>query len=212
MVEYSLKRFKESKATVGLAVVKQAYHIKSDEYSKEGLPLPFLQLFLDSDVIKALCESGIDFAKLEFLGTIGVQNILSELISYVISVAHRITIVCEDNKKKGAEKLVTKDELIKSLKKQQALNEVRTRKVIIISESIASAANAIVIGAIEVGAAYTENPELAKEAAKYLDLGGYLSTIIHLFTDIRFITKIKKEFIAQAVEKNYKEKLDAIKA
>lgn len=212
MVEYSLKRFNESKATVGLAVVKQAYHIKSDEYSKEGLPLPFLQLLLDSDVIKALCESGIDFAKLEFLGTIGVQTILSELISYVISVAHRVTIVCEDNKKKGAEKIITKEELIESLKKQQTLNEVRTRKVIVISESIASAANAIVIGAVEVGAVYTENPDLAKEAVEYLDLGGYLSTIIHLFTDIRFITKIKKEFIAQAVENNYKEKLDAIRA
>ncbi len=212
MVEYSLKRFMESKATVGLAVVKQAYHIKSDEYSKEGLPLPFLQLLLDSDVIKALCESGIDFAKLEFLKTIGVQTILSELISYVISVAHRVTIVCEDNKKKGAEKLVTKEELINSLKKQQTLNEVRTRKVIVISESIASAANAIVVGAMEVGAACTSNSELSEEAIKYLDLGGYLSTIIHLFTDIRFITKIKKTFIAQAVENNYKEKLDAIKA
>ena len=152
------------------------------------------------------------FAKLEFLKTIGVQTILSELISYVISVAHRITIVCEDNKKKGAEKLVTKEELINSLKKQQTLNEVRTRKVIVISESIASAANAIVIGAMEVGAACTSNSELSEEAIKYLDLGGYLSTIIHLFTDIRFITKIKKTFIAQAVENNYKEKLDAIKA
>ena len=81
-----------------------------------------------------------------------------------------------------------------------------------ICKHIASAANAIVIGAMEVCAACTSNSELSEEAIKYLDLGGYLSTIIHLFTDIRFITKIKKTFIAQAVENNYKEKLDAIKA
>lgn len=211
MVEYSLKRYNESKKTVGLAVIKQAYHIKSDEYSKEGLPLPFLQLLFDSDIISELCESGIDYSKLQFLGTVGTQTILSELISYIISVAHRITIVCEDNKKSGKDKVITKEELIKSLTKKKTLNEVRTRKIIVISESIASIANAIVIAAIEVGAAYTENVELAEEAIKYLDIGGYLSTVIHLFSDIRFITKIKKEFIAQAVEKNYREKLDSLK-
>lgn len=210
MLEYSINRFRESKKTVGLAVIKQAYHIKSDEYSKEGLSLPFLQLFLDSDVIKELCESGIDYAKLQFLGTVGVQTILSEFISYIISVAHRITIICDDNKKLGKDKIITKEEVIQSLTKKKTLNEVRTRKVIVISESIASIANAIVIAGIEVRATYTENVELSGKAIKYLDIGGYLSTVIHLFSDIRFITKIKKEFIAQAVEKNYKEKLNSL--
>ena len=98
-----------------------------------------------------------------------------------------------------------------SLKKHQTLNEVRTRKVIIISESIASIANGLIVGAIEVGAAYTGNAELSKQAVKYLDFGGYVTTNLHLFKDIRFITKKKKEFVAQAVNKNYREKLDAIK-
>ena len=211
LFEYSIKRYKESKATVALALAKQFYHIKSDEYSKAGVSLPFLQFFLDSDVIKELCESGLDYAKLDFLGTIGKQTLLSELINYLIAVAHRITIVCEDNKSKNAKKLINKEELIKTLKKQKTLTEVRTRKVVIISDCIASIANGLVIGGIEIGAYFTENAELGKEALKYLDLGGYLSTLIHLFTDIRFITKIKKEFIAQAVANNFQEKLNAIK-
>ncbi|MHC0040933.1 hypothetical protein ACXGR2_05480 [Streptococcus periodonticum] len=71
--------------------------------------------------------------------------------------------------------------------------------------------NAIVIGSIELFAVYTENEKLAKDAIKKLDIGGYISTIFHLFNDIRFITKIKKDFIAKAIEENYQDKLAQVK-
>ena len=71
--------------------------------------------------------------------------------------------------------------------------------------------NAIVIGSIELFAVYTENEKLAKDAIKKLDIGGYISTVFHLFTDIRFITKIKKDFIAKAIEENYQDKLAQVK-
>lgn len=201
MFEYTVKRYKKSKATIGLAFIKQAYHIKSDEYSKEGLSLPFLQLLVDSDIIKELCESGIDYAKLDFLGSVGVQTALAEMINYVISVAHRTTIVCEENKKNN--ETITKDQLLQSLKKNVTLHEVRTRKVIIISESIASLVNAgIVLIAVKRGAG---------DLVKKVDIGGYISTIFHLFNDIRFITKIKKDFIAKAIEENYQDKLAQVK-
>ena len=209
MFEYSVKRFKESKATVGLAVIKQGYHIKSDEYSKEGLGLPFLQLLFESEIIQELCESGIDYAKLDFLGTVAKQTIFAEVINYVISIAHRIAIICEGNHIEN--KKITKRQLLQSLKKNATLNEVRTRKVILISECIASSVNAIVIGGIEIAAVMTENGELAKEAAKKIDIGGYISTVLHLFSDIRFISKIKKDFIAKSIEENYREKLENIK-
>ena len=205
MFEYAVKRYKESKATIGLAVIKQGYHIKSDEYSKEGLSLPFLQLLLDSEIIQELCESGIDYAKLDFLGTVSIQTMFAEVINYIISVAHRITIICDDNKKNNEH--ITKEQLLQSLRKNATLNEVRTRKVILISECIASSVNAIVIGGIEIGAVLTENEVLEKEAAKKIDFGGYISMVLHLFSDIRFITKIKKDFIAKAIEENYQEKL-----
>lgn len=188
MFEYTVKRYKKSKATIGLAFIKQAYHIKSDEYSKEGLSLPFLQLLVDSDIIKELCESGIDYAKLDFWGSVGVQTALAEMINYVISVAHRITIICGENKKNN--ETITKDQLLQSLKKNVTLHEVRTRKVIIISKSIASLVNAgIVLIAVKRGAG---------DLVKKVDIGGYISTIFHLFNDIRFITKIKKRFYCKS--------------
>lgn len=76
---------------------------------------------------------------------------------------------------------------------------------------LASLVNAIVIGSIELFAVYTENEKMAKDAIKKLDIGGYISTVFHLFTDIRFITKIKKDFIAKAIEENYQDKLAQVK-
>jgi len=209
MFEHSIKRYKESKATVGLAVIKQGYHIKSDEYSKDGLALPFLQLLLDSEIIQELCKSGIDYAKLDFLGTVAKQTLLAEIINYVISIAHRITIICDQNKKENQD--ITKHQLLQILKKNATLNEVRTRKVILISEVIASSVNAIIIGGVEVAAFVTENEKLATDAVKKIDIGGYISTVLHLFSDTRFISKIKKDFIDKAIKENYREKLDKIK-
>lgn len=76
---------------------------------------------------------------------------------------------------------------------------------------LASLVNAIVIGSIELFAVYTENEKMAKDAIKKLYIGGYISTVFHLFTDIRFITKIKKDFIAKAIEENYQDKLAQVK-
>ena len=200
MFKYSAERYKESKATIVLAVIKQFYHIKSDEYSKEGLSLPFLQLFFDSDIIQELCESGIDYAKLEFLQTVATQATLAEVINLIISVVHRMTIVLEENNKNN--EIITKEQLSQLLKKNASLTEVRTRKVIIISESIASTVNA----GIGFAAAYTGNEDLARK----VDIGGYISTVFHLFSDIRFITKIKKDFISKSIEENYQKKLKQI--
>ncbi|MCT7399996.1 hypothetical protein N5B56_13075 [Eubacterium sp. LFL-14] len=106
---------------------------------------------------------------------------------------------------------ITLTQLKEYLRKSASLHEVRTRKIIMISEYIASSVNAIVIGGIEVVAAVTYNEKLAEEAVKRIDIGGYISTIIHLFSDIRFISKIKKDFIEKSIEENYKEKLAKVK-
>ena len=61
------------------------------------------------------------------------------------------------------------------------LYEVRTRKILLYSNTIASTSNVIV-------SCLTKKFEL-------LDVGGLIVTIIRLFSDIRFIAKIKQEFI-----------------
>lgn len=65
------------------------------------------------------------------------------------------------------------------------LYEVRTRKILLISNSIASTSTII-------NTAITKNP-------KNLDIGSLLNTITHLFSDVRFIMRIKKEFVESEI-------------
>lgn len=72
---------------------------------------------------------------------------------------------------------------------------------------IASTSNLIAVGvAAGIGAA-GENPEMVKRSLKYLDVGGLLVTIAHLFTDIRFILKVKEEFINSKLDAQLLEEL-----
>lgn len=62
---------------------------------------------------------------------------------------------------------------------------MRSRKLLLISNSIASTSTII-------NAAITSNP-------KNLDIGSLLNTITHLFSDLRFIARIKQEFIESEI-------------
>lgn len=72
--------------------------------------------------------------------------------------------------------------------------EVRTRKVLAYSNAIASSSNIITV--------------LIAEKPDKLDIGGLLVTITRLFTDIRFITKLKDEFINVQLDEGMQRQLD----
>jgi hypothetical protein len=74
--------------------------------------------------------------------------------------------------------------------------EVRTRKILLISHMIASSSNIIYC-------VIMKNP-------KKLDIGGLLVTVVRLFSDIRFINKIKKEFIQTEIDKSLQIELDKL--
>ena len=74
------------------------------------------------------------------------------------------------------------------------LFEVRTRKILLISNSIASTSTIINTA---------RNP-------KNLDIGSLLNTITHLFTDLHFIAKIKQEFINNEISDRLKKEIDEI--
>lgn len=203
IIEHGITRWKESKATVALAVAHQTYHINSDKLSHDGIPLPFVEVLFDSKFIQNLTKTQFDYAKLEFLGNIAKQTFFAEAINYIISVAHRFTIIIQERKEEGIKLNI--NDFKESLIKHKTLDEVRTKKIILYSLCMASIANGLIIGGI--AAIKTKNEELSKEALKKIDIGGYISTIIHLFSDIRFITKIKKEFCAQMVENDFQNRL-----
>ena len=88
------------------------------------------------------------------------------------------------------EQLFVAQELINKVKSKCCgiKDEVRTRKILSISNSLASAGNI----------AYA----IGTEDWRKLDVGGILVTLYRLFTDVRFITKVKKDFIETEMDKS----------
>ena len=106
---------------------------------------------------------------------IGVSAAISIFFDMVISLVHGLF-----NKEKIDKKIY----------------EVRTRKILLISNSIASTSSII-------NAAITQNP-------KNLDIGGLLNTVSRCFRDIRFITKVKEEFINNELNKDLQLELNKL--
>lgn len=171
----SYQTVKDDFLNLPAAIFAQAQHLKSDVYTKTGLPVPMLAAFnenfatnLYKNQYDALC-----FARDAKI--VGASYIVSMLIDMIIGLVHG---------------------LYRKENESKEMYEVRTRKILLISNSIASTSSII-------------NASLSNNV-KNLDIGSVLSTITHLFTDIRFITKIKQEFIENEICKKLQVELDEI--
>ena len=51
-----------------------------------------------------------------------------------------------------------------------------------------------------------------KKAINYLDVGGLIVTITRLFSDVRFITKVKEEFIDSKIDEQNKKLIEMLDA
>lgn len=157
------------------AVFRQGLHFESDKYTKLGLPVPLLGVFSENLAGK-LYKSQYDalcFAK--DMKKIGMSAIIAIIINMIIGLTHGLFY--------NADKDGERD-----------LYEVRTRKILMYSNVLASASNVITV-------CITKNP-------KKLDIGGLLVTISRLFTDVRFITRIKQEFIEAELDAGMQYELD----
>ena len=171
----SYQTVKDDYLNLPAAIFAQAQHLKSDVYTKTGLPVPLLAAFSENfatnlykNQYDALC-----FARDAKI--VGASYIVSMLIDMIIGLVHG---------------------LYRKENESKEMYEVRTRKILLISNSIASTSSII-------------NASLSHNV-KNLDIGSVLSTITHLFTDIRFITKIKQEFIENEICKKMQVELDEI--
>lgn len=159
----------DGKIAVGSAVIREAIHLKSDVNTKRSLPIPGISVVSPSFAEK-LCNYGIDTA------SVGTEIGLSIAINTIISIVHRLFY----------------DETVDDSK----LYKVRTRKIILYSNTIASVSNVI-------ATAINKNPQV-------FDVGGLLVTITRLFSDIRFITRVKQEFIESQLDIHFKGITDEI--
>lgn len=157
------------------AIFAEFQHLKSDVNTKLGLPIPVLEAF-NEDLAGKLYKSQYDSLCLaRDLKIIGGSLLISTLIDMIIGLVHG---------------------LFRDSNEPKDLYEVRTRKILLVSNTIATTSSAIVTG-------ITQNP-------KNLDIGSLLSTVSHLFTDVRFIYKIKREFIENEIDRKMQAELDEI--
>lgn len=159
------------------ALFAQAQHLKSDEYTKLGLPVPLLSSINEKFASKLYSENYDSLCFARDAKIVGVSFIISKIIDIIITLTHGFFMKEDDDKD---------------------LFEVRTRKILLVSNSIASTSTII-------NAAITNNP-------RNLDIGSLLNTITHLFTDLRFMAKIKQEFIENEISDRLMKEIDEIDA
>lgn len=159
------------------ALFAQAQHLKSDEFTKLGLPVPLLSSFNEEFASKLYSENYDALCFARDAKIVGASFVVSKLFDIIISLTHGLFRKEDEDKE---------------------LYEVRTRKILLISNSIASTSTII-------NTAITKNP-------KNLDIGSLLNTVTHLFSDIRFISKIKKEFINNEISDRLKKEIAEIDA
>ncbi|MCL2400805.1 MAG: hypothetical protein FWC91_13795 [Defluviitaleaceae bacterium] len=160
----------EGKQAVGIAMLKHWEHIRSDKYSTAGLPIPIISA-ISPDIARNLAEYGIDVGNIE---TIGNQASYAMLINTFIAMIHGMLY---DKTKYSS----------------WSVYEVKTRKIILYSNLIASASNIIYVALNVYGGNAT--------AARKLDIGGIIVTIYRLITDTEFIRNVKEEFVFGGFDK-----------
>ena len=152
----------DGKLALGAALLREFIHLKSDVNTKLSLPLPGVTV-VSAQLADTLSKYGIDTA------SVSTEIGISAFINIIISMIHRLTYDNTIDKK---------------------LFEVRTRKILLYSNCIASTSNAIITH--------------LKKDPSMLDVGGMIVTIIELFRDLRFITKVKEDFINNELQISFK--------
>lgn len=107
---------------------------------------------------------------------VGVQAGMAALINWLIAALHGCSLIFKDD---GSDYCTE-------------MYQARTKKIILISETIATSSSI-------VQALITENP-------KCLDLGGAAVLVYRLFSDARFIAKLKEEYVQSELNKIYDER------
>lgn len=183
----AIDSIQEDEKRLVAALFAQGLHLKSDEYTKLGLPIPVLEVF-NPELAGKLYKEGYDtLCLVKDIAVVGIQAVTAIVINMIIAGMHGLFY--------DPEKYKSRD-----------LYEVKTRKILSISNAIATASNVIWVG----GNAWMGN----EKAWADLDVGGMLVTAYRLVTDIRFISRVQKEYLenewlSMAVGSEYRFTLEA---
>lgn len=107
---------------------------------------------------------------------VGMQAGMTVLINWLIAALHGCSLIFNDD---GSDYCTE-------------MYQARTKKIILISDTIATSSSV-------VQASITKNP-------KCLDLGGAAVLVYRLFSDARFVAKLKEEYVQSELDKIYDER------
>lgn len=169
IVKDSTASISEHPTNLLISVATHAVHLSTDAFTKLGLPLPVINN-ISPDFAQMLQKNGIDVYSVSRGAT------LSVLINKLISCIHTLFY----------------DEGI-----DIRLYQIKTRKILMLSNAIASSSNLIY-------SAITGD-------LKKLDVGGLCVTLYRLFADPRFINSVKYEYLNSEVSKIYQAKFDRLR-
>lgn len=159
----------DGKVIVAASLGKEIVHLRSDIQTKHSLPLPVISV-VSPQWASTLAEYGVDTLNVQ---TVMKQAAWSILIDTLIALIH------------GAFFTGTSAE-------ERQLYQVKTRKVLLYSNLLASASNVLYVAI----STYMGNAN----ALRKLDIGGLAKTLYRLITDVNFIYKVKEEFILNHLE------------
>lgn len=162
------------------ALFAQALHLRSDALTKKGLPIPIVETFSEEIPGKLHKEQYDSLCLLKDSTTVDMQAGFSILINMMIGLLHKMYY---DKEKDGPD---------------IDLYEVRTRKILMISNQLASAGNIVYC--------------IFSEDWKKLDIGGLLVSLYRLFSDIDFTTRIKDQYIQQQTDQSNAKEIAEIDA
>lgn len=151
------------------AVAMEAIHLKSDFFTKAGLPIPIITATLP-DLSSALYKENYDALCLaKDIGIVAMQAKTAILINLIIAQLHGYFFDPSNCQ-------------------SREIFEVKTRKIILYSNIIAETSNVISVairGLIGDASAW-----------KHLDFGGLLVLLWRIIKDVGFMYKVREDFVS----------------
>lgn len=160
----SFETAREHKLNLPAALCVQGAHLASDKYTKLGLPVPIIETINENFASKLYHENYDALCFARDVKTVAASAVVSRIMDIVIGIVHGFF----------RKKAMPKDRY-----------EVKTRKILLISNGIAA-------GSTIIRTAITENP-------KDLDIGSLLNFISRWFSDVRFMSCVKHEYIENKI-------------
>ncbi|MDO4563155.1 MAG: hypothetical protein Q4C12_04910 [Clostridia bacterium] len=181
----------DGKEKLTAAVARQLLHLGSDELTKMGLPFPLLGAAQQQKLLEKGWNSkeldrifkSIKMHLKKNLTTVIIQALLSLLIQAIIFIIHHLMYD-------------------KNCDGDPNLYEVRTLKIIEVSNIIAETSNVAFVAGMTIAGVCSENNELIKKGVSKLDIGGIISAISVNLLSRKIRYEIMLDYINKEIDKS----------